>query len=293
MNELQIGMIVVGILVMAGIFMMHRYRSDRQAGNEDVPLYGTYRGKRAASTPQQRHNQMPQDEEKGVSVIEEDGRKVIIDETLEPLEDVHARNVRFGQPAGETAPTSEADSGFQTGTERADAPVTTGDAGGGETSPAMEENAGEDGTAERKKDAPDNRIFAIMVLGMHYYPFATLHEALIGCQLEYDPEHHIYVRRNAYGKVYLRVANALNPGTFPSPAESNEAFKTPGVALILTLPTVIPAPRAMDEMIRIARRLAQRLDARLYDERRSRLSESDLRQMRTAALDFVSQPVGS
>ncbi len=135
------------------------------------------------------------------------------------------------------------------------------------------------------------RIFAIMVLGTKPYPWKELQTALVGIGLELDPAERIFVRRNEHGKIYLRVANALEPGIFPLTDEEGAEFESPGVAMILQLPTCVHAPFAMNQMIKDARKLSQRLGAHLYNEKRQRLNESQLKAMRDASLDYVSEPL--
>jgi cell division protein ZipA len=128
-----------------------------------------------------------------------------------------------------------------------------------------------------------------LVLGAHPYDAATIRNALIAQGMTYDEQKAIFVLCNDEGEIYLRAANAWNPGTIPPDNDPN--FQTPGVALILQLPTCIHAPRAMDDMIRVARKLHQRLNARLYSMDRKPLSESDIRAMRKAAVEYVSAPL--
>jgi len=129
-----------------------------------------------------------------------------------------------------------------------------------------------------------------MVLGTHTYDARTIRHALMAQGMVYDDKEQIFVLKNEEGHIYLRAANAWNPGTIPNNDEDAE-FKTPGVALILELPTCIPAPAAMEDMIKLARKLSQRLRAHLYRMDRQHMTESDIRAMRQSALDYVSEPL--
>ncbi|WP_044406368.1 cell division protein ZipA C-terminal FtsZ-binding domain-containing protein [Thiomicrospira microaerophila] len=100
--------------------------------------------------------------------------------------------------------------------------------------------------------------------------------------LVYD-ERGIYVKK-AGNRTIVKVANVMEPGLFP--AEPDETMKTPGIALILELPSAIPAPGAMEELIMTARRISQALEGRMYDMQRHLLRESDIQAMREAALNF-------
>jgi len=133
------------------------------------------------------------------------------------------------------------------------------------------------------KPEPDPQIFAILVLftqtDMSVNRLMS-HLKIFG--LVYD-ERGIYVKK-ANGKTVVKVANVMEPGLFP--AEPDETMKTPGIALILELPSSIPAPGAMEELIMTARRISQALEGRMYDMQRHLLRESDIQTMREAALDF-------
>jgi cell division protein ZipA len=133
------------------------------------------------------------------------------------------------------------------------------------------------------KPEPDPQIFAILVLftqtDMSVNRLMS-HLKIFG--LVYD-ERGIYVKK-ANGRTVVKVANVMEPGLFP--AEPDDTMKTPGIALILELPSSIPAPGAMEELIMTARRISQALEGRMYDMQRHLLRESDIQAMREAALDF-------
>jgi cell division protein ZipA len=133
------------------------------------------------------------------------------------------------------------------------------------------------------------QLFAIMVIGTRAYDLVTIKHALMAVGMVYDEQEQIFVYKDESGQIYLRAANALDPGLIPQ--QDDPDFATPGIALILQLPTTIHAPRAMEDMIKAARKLSQRLEAHLYDMHRQRITESDLRRMRQAALDYVSVPL--
>jgi cell division protein ZipA len=130
---------------------------------------------------------------------------------------------------------------------------------------------------------PDPQIFAILVLftqtDMSVNRLMS-HLKIFG--LVYD-ERGIYVKKSG-DRTIVKVANVMEPGLFP--AEPDETMKTPGIALILELPSVIPAPGAMEELIMTARRISQALEGRMYDMQRHLLRESDIQAMREAALDY-------
>lgn len=137
------------------------------------------------------------------------------------------------------------------------------------------------------------QVFSILLLGTHEYTLQEIHMALRAFNVPYDAEAGFYCLLDEQGRDYVRIANALNPGIIPPLEADDGSFRTPGIALVLGLPTTVHAPRAMEDMLMLARKLSQKLDATMYDIERHRLREPDLQRMRSAALDYVSKPLGS
>jgi len=137
------------------------------------------------------------------------------------------------------------------------------------------------------------QVFSIMLLGTHEYTLQEIHSALRSFNVPYDAKTGFYCLVDENGHDYVRIVNALNPGIIPPLEEDDGSFRTPGIALVLGLPTTVHAPRAMEDMLMLARKLMQKLDATMYDINRTRLGEPDLQRMRSAALDYVSKPVGN
>ncbi len=132
-------------------------------------------------------------------------------------------------------------------------------------------------------------VFVIMVMSSgQEFAMTEVNQALYGVGLTLS-EQSIFVKKDNMGNAFIKVANLLEPGTFP--AENLESYSTPGVAMILELPTTVRAPAAMHELIMMARKISQRLKGRLYNMERHLIKESDLQSMRDAALDYESQPL--
>ena len=74
------------------------------------------------------------------------------------------------------------------------------------------------------------------------------------------------------------LVNVVEPGVF-DPATMDE-FSTPGVTLFCQLPGVMPPRDAFERMLSCARNLADRLQARLCDDRRNALSNQALSHYR-------------
>jgi len=144
----------------------------------------------------------------------------------------------------------------------------------------------------KKKMASTNKepeVYAIMVMSTgQEFPMSLVNQALLGVGLTHSDQG-IFVKNDNMGNAFIKVANMLEPGTFP--LENLEGYVTPGVALILELPTTVRAPAAMHDLIIMARKISQKLNARLYDMNRHLIKESDLQSMRDAALDYESEPI--
>ncbi|MEA1988348.1 MAG: cell division protein ZipA C-terminal FtsZ-binding domain-containing protein [Pseudomonadota bacterium] len=146
--------------------------------------------------------------------------------------------------------------------------------------------------ATNKKMASTNKepeVYVIMVMSTgQEFPMSLVNQALLGVGLTYSDQG-IFVKNDNMGNAFIKVANMLEPGTFP--LENLDGYVTPGVALILELPTTVRAPAAMHDLIIMARKISQKLNARLYDMQRHLIKESDLQSMRDAALDYESEPI--
>lgn len=136
------------------------------------------------------------------------------------------------------------------------------------------------------------QIFALLVLSTggsgQEFSMDTVHQALLGVGLSFSANQ-IYVTTDSKGNEIIRVANILEPGTFPS--ENLQSYSTPGIALILELPASVRAPAAMHDLIMMARKVSQRLNGRLYNMERHLIKESDLQAMRDAAVKYESEPL--
>lgn len=92
--------------------------------------------------------------------------------------------------------------------------------------------------------------------------------------------HEVFYKRNS--NEACLVANAFKPGTFP---EEPEAFETRGVSLVLQLSKTDRPMDRFGEVLSLAHAFQERLDCRLYDSQRSSLT----RQMITYLQDEIQQ----
>ncbi|MEA3404784.1 MAG: cell division protein ZipA C-terminal FtsZ-binding domain-containing protein [Pseudomonadota bacterium] len=137
-----------------------------------------------------------------------------------------------------------------------------------------------------------HQVFVLMVLSTggsgQEFSMEAVNQALLGVGLSFS-DRGIYVTRDSQGSDIIRVANIMEPGSFP--AENLHTFTTPGIALILELPTSVRAPAAMHDLIMMGRKVSQRLNGRLYNMERHLIKESDLQAMRDAAVEYESEPL--
>ena len=86
------------------------------------------------------------------------------------------------------------------------------------------------------------------------------------------------------GQPVFRVANIVNPGTFD--AESIDDFSTPGISMFMLLPAPINNLLAFEQMLAVARRLAEALDGRLLDSNRQEMTAQGVEQARRRIREF-------
>lgn len=93
------------------------------------------------------------------------------------------------------------------------------------------------------------------------------------------------------GEPIFRVANIVNPGTFD--AEAIDDFSTPGISMFMLLPAPINNLLAFEQMLAVARRLAEALDGRLLDSGRQEMTAQGIEQVRRRIREFDMGTTGS
>lgn len=140
-------------------------------------------------------------------------------------------------------------------------------------------------SAEKKEP----QVFVLLVMSMgQEFSMQEMNHALLGVGLSFN-ESQIYVKCDNMNNTIIKVANLMEPGTFP--ADELQNHTTCGVAMILELPSTVKAPAAMHDLIMMARKISQRLQGRLYNMERQLLKESDLQTMRDEAVKYESEPL--
>lgn len=134
------------------------------------------------------------------------------------------------------------------------------------------------------------QIFALIVQGSVEFLMTELNQALHGVGFRLT-EKNIFVKKDSNGNEIIRVANLLEPGTFTKEQLNNKTLTSPGVVLILELPTTIKAPAAMHDLILMARKISQKLNGRLYNMDKKLTTESHLQKMRDNAIAYESTAI--
>ena len=93
------------------------------------------------------------------------------------------------------------------------------------------------------------------------------------------------------GEPIFRVANIVNPGTFDADAIDN--FSTPGIGMFMVLPAPINNLLAFEQMLAVARRLAETLDGQLLDFERREMTAQGIEQARRRIREFDMETTGS
>ena len=142
---------------------------------------------------------------------------------------------------------------------------------------------------ESSVEKKEPQVFVILVMSTgQEFSMQEMNHALLGVGLSFN-ENQIYVKCDNMNNTIIKVANLMEPGTFP--ADELQNYTTCGVAMILELPSTVKAPAAMHDLIMMARKISQRLQGRLYNMERQLLKESDLQTMRDEAVKYESEPL--
>lgn len=141
--------------------------------------------------------------------------------------------------------------------------------------------------AESAEIGPD-RIIAINVVAGESGEFAgrELWDFLYAAGLRHDKMKILSKceGNKADGQPIFRVANIVNPGTFD--ADAIDDFSTQGVSMFMLLPAPVNNLLAFEQMLAVARRLAEALDGRLLDVNRQEMTSREIEQARRRIREF-------
>lgn len=309
MNELQQVLIIFAIIVIVGLYFLQKKKFTSSSHQSDSETEATSSGTSIDATKKKADKALNDLGEPHITVSSQTQHRLHVDEEDVPENQL---GLSFGEgfelpkkEPEETAPEIAADVKDTNGKAEPKKPkhIVIKD----ETMVAI------DGFATDKDDLPDfgvptepskvaaeiaqqksnvektePQVFALIVMGTEDFLWPKVNQTLQGVGLVSNVNQ-IFVKKDSMGNEIIRVANLLEPGTFPIEEPTNNDYQTPGVVLILELPTTVKAPAVMHDMIMMARKISQRLNGRLYNAERHLIKESDLQQMRDTAVAYESQ----
>lgn len=136
-------------------------------------------------------------------------------------------------------------------------------------------------------DRVEPKTFALIVMGQKQIDLTDIHQFMMANNLRHTHQG-FYEYQDGQGKMVFQAVNMLKPGTFPLNPSLKD--KTPGVMFILDLPTPYStAPAAMHNFISVARKLANRTDAQVFNEEQHVVGEHYYHSLRDSALGYESQ----
>jgi cell division protein ZipA len=304
MNELQQVLLIFAIIVIAGLYILQKLKAKR---NSSAQQNGTPTGpnrdsaEKALNELGEAHIPLSQKTQHRLHMDEEgEDEEVVPDSQL---------GLSFGQEFEKPKPASPVENGDETaeteerkprhivleaedihpvgGVEEGGVPTDDDDY---KPSFGIPEGGVNTPETEVETELKDPQVFAIIVMGTDDFLWPKVNQTLQGVGLV-PSEQSIFVKKDSMGNEIIRVANLMEPGTFPLDQPTNSELKTAGVVLILELPTTVKAPAVMHDMIMMSRKISQRLNGRLYDAERHLLKESDLQAMRDAAVAYESAAI--
>jgi cell division protein ZipA len=158
------------------------------------------------------------------------------------------------------------------------APIATPPPAAPERSPQMQTApmaAPTPGPAMARKG--DEKIVTLLVARNSAMNGPKIHAALAACGLSFGPMQ-IYHRKHE-GKRVFSVASLMKPG-FLIP-EDADGFSTMALSVFMVLPGPVEAQAAFEDLLKTAQRLADALEAQVYDDRRQPLSSESADKLRS------------
>ena len=104
--------------------------------------------------------------------------------------------------------------------------------------------------------------------------------------LEHGSMEIFHYHASAHDTPLFSVANILEPGSFH--LDEMTALETPGLAIFMRLPTVLDGEQALAVMLQKSRQMAARLSGTLCDERHRPLDETSLAALQARVLPYMA-----
>ncbi len=303
MNEVRLTIFIIGVLVLLGIWLHWRWldapdararRSTRRATRSapdtpPAPVAGKRRPSRTPAMEDPAPADVPEAEDAFAdnpfddSLLEEP--EADTDARLEPvLDDFPEANTQSErhEPSLDASSLTELDIADE------HIPVLEDVAAAGEEFPFVASETEIDDADAEPANIGESReqeefILVLHVMAADEQPINGRHidRVLEGLGLEFGEEgiYHYYAEPPVGDEPVqvFSVANMLEPGTFDT-ARLDE-IATPGLALFAVLPGEYSGPRVLEEMLALARDMAEQLEAELRDGRRQPLTSERLVQI--------------
>ncbi len=132
----------------------------------------------------------------------------------------------------------------------------------------------------------EEKLIVLHVAAEHWLDGESVHEALRANRLLFGPRriyHRIEEVQGVPESVFC-VANMLKPG-YLDPAESGD-LRTRGLSLFMVLPGPMEGLRAYRDMLDTAGALAEQLDAAVLDEKKTRLNKQMIQYIQDEIVQF-------
>lgn len=132
-------------------------------------------------------------------------------------------------------------------------------------------------------------LISVMARDRSGFPGAALLEILLASGLRYGHRNifHRYTGNEKEDESLYSVLNAVKPGTFD--LNNMDSFQTPGITLLLPLPSPGNAMEAFESMLATARSVADQLNGELRDDQRNVLTGQATEHNRQRIRDFEMQ----
>ncbi len=271
MDELRLTLLIIGIVVIALVYLISRRR-----GRED--------------TTTERDDSLQQDTEWMEEIARQ--RRMLAGEEPPPAVDDSAPSVPV---LDDIIPEPASRSPQQPQTEHSSHVESSAEESPQEREPDREksEPAPRKEQHPRPEPSPDEELIAvlhIMAPGNRMFIGADLFSALeeVGLRFGEGGIFHYYHSRwgeESNDAILFSVANVLEPGTFEG-GQMEQEFTTPGVVMFMRAPGAVPARNMIETLLLKAQQLAQLLKGEMRDEARNPLTESTIEAMLTEASAF-------
>lgn len=270
MPEIRIILIILGAVVVLGVYLWGRRRTPEQQAMEEDWLEELARRKREGITPTRKTTSAPAKRIEPKMGQQVAAAKKPATDDLPPM-----RTTAKGSPEAAARPASQAA-----------APAKV---------PAASKAASPATKASRSSKVPDTQAkpAAEMILVLFIMaPRGKLLEGMdilaaakqVGLQPGEMDVFYLYEEPDKQQNPLFTMASMMEPGSFNM--EHMETYETPGLALFSQLPTTISGSAAFEKMLAVGRHMAQALNAELKDESRSTLTLQTIGHIREKVKNF-------